>query len=134
MIATALLAAVFVISTVSAARLKQADRVRTEEMYRSYLDQIHAKRQNGVAGHRQEGLDLIAKAVAIRPSLELRNEAIATLATMDVRPGRTWNLPNVDSWIPYYFDGKFERYAVPDGTNGIRIRRATDDVETLQVA
>jgi serine/threonine protein kinase/WD40 repeat protein len=124
-----LLLTVVVVSTVSAARLKRVDRARTEELYHSYLEQIRAKRQSVAAGHRQEGLDLIAKATAIRPSLELRNETIATLATLDVRPGRSWHFTKRLDMIPWYFDGKLERYAAVEGTNGIRIRRVSDDSE-----
>ena len=51
----------------------------------SYLAQARAGRPTGRPGHRLDSLDALAKAAAIRPSIELRNEAIAALALPDLR-------------------------------------------------
>ena len=53
-------------------------------LHESYLAQAKALRASSQAGRRAEALSVIAKAAAIRPSLELRNEAIAALAQTDI--------------------------------------------------
>lgn len=112
---------------------RRAQRETTERLYESYLAQARGMRLSDAAGRRQAELDLLAKAVAIRPSLELRmelrNEAIATLATRDVRLGRTWKFANPASVGSWHFDGSLRHYAFADGTNGVRIRRVSDDAE-----
>ncbi|MCL4787904.1 MAG: protein kinase, partial [Verrucomicrobia bacterium] len=108
---------------------RRAQRETTERLYESYLAQARGMRLSDDAGRRQAELDLLAKAVAIRPSLELRNEAIATLATRDVRLGRTWKPADPASVGTWHFDSNFRHYAFADGTNGVRIRRVSDDGE-----
>jgi WD40 repeat protein len=69
-----------------AAVASRAEAAEREELYHSYLAQIRAGRFSHDAGQRRfAGLELVQKALKIRPSLELRNEAIACLATPDVR-------------------------------------------------
>jgi WD40 repeat protein len=108
---------------------RRAQRETTERLYESYLAQARGMRLSETAGRRQAELDLLAKAVAIRPSLELRNEAIATLATRDVRLGRIWQPADPASVGAWHFDGDFRHYALADGTNGVLIRRVSDDGE-----
>ena len=56
-----------------------------EQLWASCLAEARARRITQEAGARFESLAAITKAAAIRPSLELRNEAIATLAQADIR-------------------------------------------------
>lgn len=66
-------------------RAQQAETDATERLRQSYLQQARALRSTGQMGQRFDALDAIAKAAAIRPSIELRHEAIACLALPDVR-------------------------------------------------
>jgi serine/threonine protein kinase/WD40 repeat protein len=108
------------------ARLAEQD--ARSELWQSYLAQAHAQRLSGQAGQRFDSLDVIRRATAIRPSLELRNEAIAALALPDVRLTNTW--PCIDG--PVAYSGTLERFAVgrPDGQisvclakNGMEVTR-----------
>ncbi|MBI5388740.1 MAG: protein kinase [Verrucomicrobia bacterium] len=115
-----LLVAVAVGASVVAQRLHRAshralaaERDAQEKLWASYLAQARAGRLSGVAGRRRESLAAIAAAAKMRPSLELRNEAIACLALADIEPPVTVhpNLPAVPAdWST--FDSAFERYAV----------------------
>ncbi len=65
--------------------------VRSQEnLWKSHLANARAHRTGGQPGRRFETLDLLAKAAAIRPSIELRNEAIAAMALTDVLVQRQW--------------------------------------------
>jgi WD40 repeat protein len=87
-----LVVAVAVVSTTAAFRINRASRVAiaareeaTEKLWASYLAQARAQRWSGKPGRRFDSLQAIASAAAIRPSLELRNEAIADMALADIR-------------------------------------------------
>jgi WD40 repeat protein len=75
---------------ISAERAREtADREReeaTERLWESYLASARLGRSSRLPGRRFDSLDAIAKASAIRPSPELRDEAIASMALMDLRP------------------------------------------------
>ncbi|HEX8203467.1 MAG TPA: hypothetical protein VF590_23525, partial [Isosphaeraceae bacterium] len=75
-----------------------------------------------------DGLDVLARAAAIRPSPELRDEAIACLALVDVRVARRWKVPLP---IPgnMNFDPQLERYAYPNARGDLSIRRVADHRE-----
>lgn len=64
---------------------EEARRDATEKLWQSYLDQARAGRWSGQAGRRFNSLEALAKAAEIRPTLELRNEAIACMAMADLR-------------------------------------------------
>ena len=70
-------------------------------LWESYLAQARAGRQTGRPGHRLDCLEVLAKAAAIRPSIELRNEAIACLALTDLRA-----VKRIDTGFASALDGK----------------------------
>src|SRR5262249_36927875 len=71
---------------------------------------------------------VLAKAAAIRPDLELRDEAIACMALVDLR--RVKPLPDCPpGTLGVHFDARLERYAISDPRGNIVIRSATDDRE-----
>lgn len=57
-----------------------------EELWNARLAQARAGRLSHEVGRRQSGLNALAAAAKLRPSLELRNEAIAHLALFDFLP------------------------------------------------
>ena len=121
-----LLVTVAVVSTVFATRLQQANERGREDLRKSLLAQAHANRWSGRPGRRFDSLDAIRQAATIRPGVDLRNEAIAAMALVDVRPDRHWA---VDHHHHGYlvFDQSFERY-VRTHTNGtITLHRTSDD-------
>jgi eukaryotic-like serine/threonine-protein kinase len=139
-----LLVAFIAYSLVSSSRIRLearharlAEQQSRSELWQSYLTQARAVRLSGQAGQRFDSLDVIRRATAIRPSLELRNEAIAALALPDVRLTNTW--PFIYGSVVY--SGKLERFAVarPDGQisvcmakNGAEIARLPAPAEVPQ--
>ena len=96
-----------------------------EELWKSYLAQAHAGRLSRVVGSRAAGLEAVAAAAAIRPSVELRNEAIAHLAMLDFEPtSLAWtNVPNIGHSI---IDQRLERFFESDGAGTVRISRVNE--------
>jgi eukaryotic-like serine/threonine-protein kinase len=92
-----------------------AEQQARSQLWESYLLQARAERRSGEAGQRYAALAAISNAAAIRPSLELRNEAIAALALPDVRVTRAWQHPAGNVALAY--SASLERFAVqrPDG-------------------
>ena len=100
----------------------------TEKLYESYVAQVRANRLSGQPGRYFNTMATIAKAVAIRPSLELRNEAIAALALVDVQLNAMTET-NSPPHGAVVFDPKVELFAriVPPGN--ISVRRVSDESE-----
>jgi WD40 repeat protein len=135
----ALLIAVAVGSTIAAARLKisntralAAERDATEKLHRSYLAQARASRRSGRAGQRFDSLAALEQAARIRPTAELRNEAIAVLALPDLAVEKTWHA-RTSSNAPIAFDAALERYAVETDAGVIAIRRVADQTEIMRL-
>jgi WD40 repeat protein/tRNA A-37 threonylcarbamoyl transferase component Bud32 len=105
-------------------------REATEKLYGSYLAQTRANRRSGQAGRRFDTLEVVRQAVAIRPSLELRNEAIACFTLTDVRVATMWRraAPTV-----VVFDPNCERFAYGDPPAGLVLCRIADGAELLRL-
>jgi eukaryotic-like serine/threonine-protein kinase len=105
-----------------------------EQLWASYLAQARANRLTAEPGRRFKTLATISKAVAIRPSMELRNEAIACLGLADVQVGRHWEL---DSTLPpgygLVFDAAFERYARAHPNGDVSIHGIHDQKELFRL-
>ncbi len=128
-----LLIAVALISMVSAVRLRRANSAGQEKLREAYLSQARANRWSGRPGRRFESLDSIKNAAAIRPGLDLRNEAMAAMTLPDFRPLKSWSLGQEDSVV---FDGRLEHMAHARNVEGVfevSIRRVSDDLELAQV-
>jgi len=148
-VVVALVLGIAVVSPLVAARLKfERDRALTnlqraegaeqdarEKLWQSYLSEAQARRWSGQPGRRFKSLEALAAAARIRPSLELRNEAIACMALADLRPAKQWHgrKPRQEDW-GVAFDADIERYASSDDRDGtISVRRIADDVEVLRL-
>jgi serine/threonine protein kinase/WD40 repeat protein/tetratricopeptide (TPR) repeat protein len=112
-------------------RATTAEAERTDQLWQSYRVQARAGRFSRQAGQRFDNLEALAKAARIRTSTELRNEAIACLALVDLKLER-WvefptDCPNAD------IDPQFERYAVCAPRGDVLIRGAADDRELLRL-
>lgn len=64
---------------------RAAEKEKTFKLWDAYVAQARAGRFSRKAGQRFDGLQALAEAAKIRPSMELRNEAIACLALADLR-------------------------------------------------
>jgi WD40 repeat protein len=124
-----LLTVLGVSSTVAALRLERSAKQTTEKLWESYLAQARAGRLSGVPGRRFESLEVIKKAAAIRPSSELRNEAIACLALLDVRVAKQWGLPHWTEGDNIQFGPRLDRYSFETPEGDVSIRQVKDDLE-----
>jgi WD40 repeat protein len=132
---TLLLVAIVTISITSAFRINRSRQVAVaaqqksrEQLWWSYLDQARARRWSGRSGRRVESLRAITNAASIRHSIELRNEAIASLALFDLVP--TPDPPQTRQLTDRIaIDFSHDRYllARPDGF--FTIRRLADGAE-----
>jgi WD40 repeat protein len=114
------------------ARAARAD--AQERLWRSLLSEAKAQRLSDQAGRRSTALEALKQAAAIRPSLELRNEAIACLALSDLRVARVWNVGPEGTYFGAH-DPSYEHYALACRTNGIlSVRRTQDDAEIMRLA
>ena len=117
-----LLAVFFAYTLVSSSQIRRearrallAEQQARSELWQSLLEQARAERRTGQAGQRYASLEAIQRAAAIRPAIELRNEAIAALTLPDVRLTHAW--PYTNSALPLAYSSTLERFAV-QGDNG----------------
>ncbi|PWU19621.1 MAG: hypothetical protein C5B50_06175 [Verrucomicrobia bacterium] len=116
---------------------READRARVaeqeakEKLRSSYFAQAQAQRWSGRVGRRFAALEALHKAAEIRPSLELRNEAIACLALMDLRTVRIWEAAP-EGAVFGNFDSDYKRYARLQTNGVVSIRAVEDDRELAQ--
>ncbi len=119
-----------IISNISLYRVNQANQQGTERLWASYLAQARATRQGIRPGRRFESLEAIAAAARIRPSLELRNEAVACFALADLRHESTWE----DKPFPHS-NGlrEVDRYAYRSTPTTIRVASIHDDATIAEL-
>ncbi|MCW5554531.1 MAG: protein kinase [Verrucomicrobiae bacterium] len=110
-------------------RAEAARRDGVEQLWRSFLAEGRATRWSRRAGQRFDSLAALGKAAAIRPSLELRNEAIAALALPDARVLRQWFLPR---GFGFDFDPRLERYARADEEGAVTVYQVSDQSELMR--
>jgi serine/threonine protein kinase/WD40 repeat protein len=132
-VVTALLVLGLGLATVAALRIKrddlqvrQANEDATEKLWASYISEARARRASGVTDQRFASLDLVRKAAAIRTNLELRNEAIASLAVSDLRVSKESLLKGHRPDDRVGFDFNLEKYAVGEEDGSISIRAVTN--------
>jgi eukaryotic-like serine/threonine-protein kinase len=109
----------------------QAERNTTERLREARLAQARAGRSSRLPGQRFKSLEAIAEAAHIRPSLELRNEAIACMALVDVRDERVWAEALETDRLEYStgvaFDSDLEHYAYTDASGDVRVCSVEDE-------
>jgi len=105
----------------------------TEKLWASYAAEARARILSRDSGMSFESLAAIQKAAAIRPSLELRNEAIAALAQADIRWIKEKNFSDVH---PAAADRSGTYYVTCDDVGSVTVRNISDDREraTLRAA
>jgi WD40 repeat protein/tRNA A-37 threonylcarbamoyl transferase component Bud32 len=113
------------VSTTAAIRLRRerdltraAQREATTELWQSLIAQARATRVGGQAGVRAETLKTITAAARIRPSVEVRNEAVAALSLTDMAGEPEPRLVVGLRGFPA-FDATLERFAVQDADGDV---------------
>ncbi len=113
-------------------RAEAAEQDGREKLWHSYLAQVRAGRLSGLMGRRTEGLETIRAAAAIRPALELRNEALACLALTELEDdGPRWTQP--PGTRLFAFDGVRERFALGDTNGALLIGHFTGNQQLLSL-
>src|SRR5262249_36455709 len=127
-----LVAALAVGSTLAAIWLNTERNRALDHLWGAYVDRAHAGRSSRQDGQRFSSLDVLTKAAKIRTTGELRNEAIACLALVDLRPvHRFATMAHEDD--RFAVDPALERYALGDGAGNVRVHRIDDGREILRL-
>ncbi len=105
-----------------------AEQKAESNLWEARLAQARVLRGGSQPGRRFDGLDAVAQAAAVRPSPELRNEAIALLALTDMRVGKRVARPAVFQTVSA-ITPDFHHYALVDDDGNISLRRFLDETE-----
>ncbi len=95
------------------AALQQAEGAETtaqDRLHGALLDQARLVRTSGRPGQRYDALEVLARAAAIRPSIEVRNETAAALARVDLRFERRVGAAFLDEVSTLAFARDFQSY------------------------
>jgi serine/threonine protein kinase/WD40 repeat protein len=117
-------------------RAERAEKEAKDKLWGSLLAQARANRLSRRLGQRFDSLVTIHEATRLARTrgmseerfLQLRNEAIACLALVDLRVAKEWPGHPAGS-LGVAFDDNLERYARTDARGGITVRRVEDDAE-----
>jgi len=101
-----------------------ATRDKQEQLWRSQLIEARYFRTSAQAGQQTRPLPVIGEAAKWRPSLELRNEAIAALLLPDLGTN-TWFRKQPGMRYHFACDADFEHY-MPDLAGRVEVRRTRD--------
>jgi WD40 repeat protein/tRNA A-37 threonylcarbamoyl transferase component Bud32 len=127
-----LVAALAVGSTFAAVWLNRERNRALDHLWDAYLAQAHAGRSGHQAGQRFKSLGVLTAAAKIRVTNDLRNEAIACLALVDLRPVRRLaTMVHEDDGSAV--DPAVERYAFVDSEGNVSVRRVADGREIVRL-
>ena len=107
-------------------KARLAEKAAAEQLRQTYAVQAQSLRRSGQPGRRFEALSLLSKAARIRPGSDLRDEAIACMALVDLRVAREWPI-HLPSFSRPAVDWKSRRYALGDDNGNLSIRGLEDD-------
>jgi WD40 repeat protein len=116
--------------TAALQKVERAERDAFEKLWGSYLAQARANRWSGRAGRRYDSLEVLRQAAAIRPSLELRNEAIACFTLTDARVAKQWQTVERSLVV---FDPDCERFACWNPGASVAVCRVADGAELIRL-
>lgn len=116
-----------------------------ENLFDSYVAQARALRQTRRPGQRIDSLQAISQAAELMRTLEfendwqfeLRNEAIASMALVDLQPDRRWpgdQYGERSSHMSWAIDAKAERYARELAGGEVVVYDMHDDRELMRVS
>lgn len=136
-LATALAFAFFVLNLGGAAvtwqwrRAEKEAHTAKEELWHAQLQEARSYRLNGGAGQRTKNLEVVGHAAAYRPSVELRNEAIAALVLPDLGSNVWWHAEdNVSAPVVFTHDLAF--FVRPNPTGHIAVCHATNQSAAIE--
>jgi signal transduction histidine kinase len=127
-------------SSIVLALRSQRDRLQAESaraaaeslLYESSLAPIRAQRLSGSMGQRLRGLEAVEVAARIRPSGELREQAISTLALSDLEDSGEWRSVPTNATFAT-IDPSHRRYAYVSGPHVVVVRNWADEKELFRI-
>jgi serine/threonine protein kinase len=114
------------------ARAQQAERQSREQLRESLLNQARALTSSSDPDGRTRSLAALKQAAAISPGLDLRNAALAAMATNELRVIRQWS-PSLEGSLASQPDRLLRSYVrgYPDGT--VSVHAIEDDSEIARL-
>ena len=114
-------------------RAQAAEAVSRAQLHRAYIEEARAIRVSSAAGCRAAAMSVISKAVDIRPSPELRTEAIACLAMSDlVQEGPL--IPSPTGLPQVEMDSRLRYFAYGDDQGNVLVRSLCDGLNSFQLS
>lgn len=111
-------------------RAETSEAKAMDRLWGSYLAQTRAGSVSNLIGQRFESLDAVSKAAAIRPTQELRDEAVTCMQLFDLRLLRQWELsPKPLSNLSVVFDQTLDHFAYCSEKGSLTVRRTSDNFE-----
>lgn len=115
-----------------AVRESEARQEAVQQLWNAYLAEARTLQWSHRSGQRIEALQRLKLAAAIRPSMELRNEVVASLALVDMKPTKQWaGFPQDSESVA--FDASLTRYAAGDMSGNVVVRRIEDGQELIRL-
>lgn len=111
---------------------QMSERDASEQLFLSLFNQARAVRFSRRMGQRLDSLVALGKAARLRRDDRLRDEAIAAMAHVDVRPGLSWHAFPA-GYRTWSFDDNYLRYARANDDGDISIRTLPDDREIQHI-
>ncbi|RBP47351.1 serine/threonine protein kinase [Roseimicrobium gellanilyticum] len=109
-----------------------AKKEQSKTLWTSLLSEARARRWSHQPGARYLAIESLQRAAAIRPSMELQNEAVAALAISDLRPAEVWEgNPDRQPVVALNPDFTLAAHALKDGTVVITERASSRQLATL---
>src|SRR5262249_28840503 len=119
-------------STLAAIWLNAERNRALDHLWGAYLDRAHAGRTSRQVGQRFTSLAALEAAARIRLTGELRNEAIACLALVDLHKVRPLAMLSHED-DGFAVDPALERYAIGDREGNVSVHRIADGRELLRL-
>jgi serine/threonine protein kinase/WD40 repeat protein len=116
----------------NARRAQIAEHDIRDKLWHSYLLEAKSVSLGRSIGQRFHGLDVLRRAVALRYSLELRNQAITCMALTDVDVVH-FKKAAIPPGLDIDVDPRLGRYAVPEAGGDLVIRSVADDRELARL-
>jgi serine/threonine protein kinase len=114
------------------ARAERAEQQSLERLRHSLLQQAQALTSSSEPDSRAQALAALQQAAGIRPGLDLRNAALAALATPEARILRRWT-SSADRSVNELPDTMLRRYSRPNRDGTISILSIEDDAELARL-
>jgi WD40 repeat protein len=111
---------------------RRAEGEAREKLREASLARARAERWSALPGRRFNGLAALREAAAVRGGVDVRNEVIACLGILDIRPARRWD-GVAESTTALVFEASLTRYARGDANGDVSVRRVSDDSEIARL-